>query len=124
MKTIAIAALFSLAATGALSAAEMADLGGGFAYAPVGSGQCHVLIDTKSSQPIFQTSKRDPSRVVLIGSGKECPKEYNGYKITRLASGQSSGFIYTGLTDEGRRLHVYRKIGSNFTFTYGPKPKK
>ncbi|PKR89654.1 hypothetical protein CXZ10_09850 [Pleomorphomonas diazotrophica] len=123
MKAIIVAALFSLGVTGTVSAAGMTDLGGGFAYAPVGSGQCQVLFDAKYGQPIFRTSKREPSRVVVVGTKKECPKEYNGYKITRLAAGQANGFIYTGVTDAGRRLHVYRKIGSNFTFKVGPKPQ-
>lgn len=123
MKTIIVAALFSLGVTGTGSAAEMTDLGGGFAYAPVGSGQCQVLFDAKYGQPVFQTSKRGPSRVVMVGTKKECPQEYEGYKRTRLAAGQANGFIYTGISDNGRRLHVYRKIGSYFTFKSGPKPQ-
>lgn len=121
MKSILVAALFSMAAVSSVYAAEMTDLGGGFAYAPTGNGQCQVLMDAKYGQPILRTSRRDPSRVVIVGSKKECPKEYNGYKVSRLASGQTNGFIFTGVADNGRRLHIYRKIGSNFTFKLGPK---
>lgn len=124
MKAILVAALFSLGATGTLSAAGPTDQGGGFAYTPVGNGQCQVLFDAKYGQPVFQTSRTAPSKVVVIGVNKECPKEYNGYKVTRLAAGQTNGFIYTGVSDNGRRIHIYRKAGSNFTFRYGPTPQK
>jgi len=124
MKAILVAALFSLGATGTLSAAGPNDLGGGFAYTPVGNGQCQVLFDAKYGQPVFQTSKRAPSKVVMIGNKRECPNEYNGHKVTRLAAGQVNGFIFTGTSDVGRRFNIYRKIGSNFTFTLGPVPQK
>lgn len=122
MKVILVAAFFSLGAISAASAAGLSDLGGGFAYAPVGNGQCQVLMDAKYGQPILQTSKRYPSKAVLIGNKKDCPKEFNGLKVTRLAAGQPNGYIYTGVSDNGRRLHIYRKIGSTFTFRSGPKP--
>lgn len=124
MKAIFVAVLFFLGATGSLSAAGLTDLGGGFAYAPVGNGNCQVLFDAKYGQPILQTSKRGPSKVILIGNNKECPKEYEGYSVTRFSTGQASGFIYTGLTNAGRRIHIYRKVGSSFTFKFGPNPKK
>ncbi len=124
MKAFIVATLFSLAATGTLSAAGTTDLGGGFAYSAIGNGQCQVLLDAKSGQPVFQTSRRAPSKVVLIGTKKECPREYSGYRVTRLMAGQTNSFIYTGVTDEGRRLYIYRKIGSNFTFRSGPTPQK
>lgn len=125
MKAILVAALFSLGATGTLSAAALIDVGGGFAYAPVGNGQCQILLDAKNGQPIVEVRKNEPSnKVIVIGTSKECPKGYDNYRINRLVSGQESGFIYTGFYDNGRRLYIYRKSGSNFTFRYGPNPKK
>lgn len=122
MKAILVAALFSLSAAGTLSAAGLTDLGGGFAYTPVGSGQCQILFDAKYGQPVFETSRRSPPKVIVIGTSKACPSEYEGYQVTRLAHGQTDGFIYTGFSNGGRRLSIYRKIGSNFTFRYGPRP--
>jgi len=124
MKAIIVAALFSFGAIGTVSAASMTDLGGGFAYAATGDGNCQVLVDAKTGQPIIRANKRSPSQIVLIGTKKDCPIEYKGYKVTRLLSGQTNGFIYTGLSTSGRRMHIYRKIGSNFTFRAGPIPKK
>lgn len=124
MKTILSAVLFSIAAMGTVSAAGLTDMGGGFAYSPIGDGRCQVLTDVKSGQPILQTSKRSPSKVVLIGTGKDCPKEYAGYEVIRIISGRIDGFIYTGVFSNHRRLYIYRKFGSNFSFRYETPAKK
>lgn len=122
MKAILAAVLFSLGATSGLSAASVTDIGGGFGYMPTGSGNCQLLYDTKYNQPIYQFSRTSDSKVVVIGTYKQCPKEYNGYKATRLTSGQTNGFIFSGVSGAGRKLHIYRKTGSYFTFKLGPKP--
>lgn len=124
MKAVIIAALVSLGTVNTLSAEVMTDLGGGFSYVATGNGQCQVLFDSKYGNPVLRTSKRGPTKIILVGTRKDCPKEYNGYSTTRLSSGQANGFIYNGVTAWGQRLHIYRKIGSNFTFTLGPSPKK
>lgn len=101
-----------------------ANFSGGFSYRPVGSGQCRILFDDKYMQPVFEISKTAPPKVVFVGTKTECPTEFSGYKGTRIMDGKESGFIYTGVFDSGRRLHIYRKMGSRFTFRYGPSPKR
>lgn len=124
MKTFIACVFFLLGVNGALSAAVLNDLGGGFAYVPTGNGRCQVLFDAKYAQPVFQLSKRAPSKVVLIGPKKDCPAEYDGYKVIRYFTGQVNGYIYTATSDYGSRLYIYRKMGSSFTFRPGTKPKK
>lgn len=124
MKVIIAASVVFFGTIGALSAAEPTNSSGGFGYVPVGNGQCQVLVDAKSAKPIFETSKRAPSKIVLIGSKADCPAEYNGYKVSRMASGFVDSYVYHGVQDNGRKVFVVRKFGSNFTFKYGPKPQK
>lgn len=123
IRTVVAGAFLTLAAPSTLLAQGVTDLGGGFAYAPVGNGQCRVLLDAKSGQPVLQTSKSAPSKVVLVGSGKECPKTYSDYAATRIASGAVSQYVFNGQTDNGRRLFIVRKTGSTFAFRYGPNPR-
>ncbi|MBS1166632.1 MAG: hypothetical protein H6R00_2657 [Proteobacteria bacterium] len=124
MKVLIIANILFLSATSGVFAAESANSSGGFGYVPVGSGQCQILSDAKYEQPVFQTRKRAPPKVVMIGPKTDCPSDYKGYKVSRLASGQVDGFIFKGLPDSGRKVLIYRKFGSSFTFGYGPVPKK
>lgn len=124
MKILIAANILFLSAMGAASATEAANSNGGFGYVSVGTGQCQVLADAKYEKPVFETSKRAPDKVVLVGPKADCPSEYNGYKVNRLASGAVNGFIYNGIQDNGRKVYIYRKSGSNFTFRYGPAPKK
>lgn len=124
MNKAIIACLFSVAATNIVSASDLIDVGGGFAYSPLGERNCQVLFDPKYNKPILQKSTRNPPKAVLIGSSKDCPKEYDGYKVTRLAAGQPAGHIYVGVTDDGRRLNAYRRAGSDFTVRLAPKKNK
>lgn len=124
MKSLILANVLFLGSASALFAAESANSSGGFGYVPIGNGQCQILVDAKYEQPIFETSKRAPPKVVMIGSKSDCPGNYKDYKVNRLASGQVDGFIFRGLQDSGRKVFIYRKIGSSFTFGYGPAPKK
>lgn len=120
MKVLIIAGILSISTVGTLSAAES----GGFGYVSVGSGQCQVLVDARSGTPVLETSKRAPSKVILIGAKGECPGEYNGYKVNRMASGFVSGFIFNAAQDSGRKVYIFRKMGSNFMFRYASVPKK
>lgn len=124
MKVPMIANILFLSATSGLFAAESANSSGGFAYVSVGNGQCQILADAKYGQPVFETSKRAPPKVVMIGPKTDCPSDYKEYKVNRLASGQVDGFVYKGLQDSGRKVSIYRKFGSSFNFGYGPAPKK
>jgi len=124
MKVLVIANVLFLSATSGLFAAESSNSSGGFGYVPVGNGQCQILADAKYEKPVFEASKRAPSKVVMIGSKTDCPTDYKGYKVNRLASGQVDGFVYNGVQDSGRKVYILRKFGSDFTFRYGPAPKK
>ncbi|WP_370677724.1 hypothetical protein [Pleomorphomonas sp. PLEO] len=124
MKVLIVANILFLSTTGALFAAGTSNSSGGFGYVPIGTGQCQVLADAKYEKPVFETSKRAPPKVVMIGTKTDCPGEYQGFKVNRLASGSVDGFIFKGLQDSGRKVFIYRKFGSSFTFGYGPAPKK
>lgn len=123
MKVIILANVLLLSAINVLYAAETTNSSGGFGYVPIGNGQCQVLVDAKTVKPVFETSKRAASKIVMIGAKTDCPSDYNGYKVNRMASGVVNGFIYTGSQDNGRKVYIYRKMGSDFTFRYGPNPK-
>lgn len=124
MKVLMIANMLFLSATSSLFAAETSHSSGGFGYVPIGNGQCQVLADAKYEKPVLETSKRAPSKVVMIGSKTDCPGDYNGYKVNRMASGFVDGFIYHGVQESGRKVFIYRNFGPQFTFRYGPNPKK
>ena len=124
MKIFVVANILFLCAVNVLSAAEISNSSGGFGYVPIGDGRCQVLVDATTMKPVFETSKRAASKIVMIGSKADCPSDYSGFKVNRMASGSVSGFIYTGTQDNGRKVYIYRRMGSAFTFRYGPNPKK
>lgn len=124
MKYIIAANILFFSAIAALSTAQAASSSGGFGYVPIGNGQCQVLVDASNVQPIFETSKRAAAKIVMIGAKADCPTQYNGYKVNRIATGFVDGFIYNGAQDSGRKVYIYRKMGSAFTFKYGPAVKK
>lgn len=124
MKVFVAASIALFGTVTVSSAAEPSNSSGGFGYVAVGSGQCQVLVDAKSAKPIFQTSKTGPAKVVMIGSKADCPADFNDYKVNRFASGFVDSYVYHGVLDNGRKVFIVRKFGSDFTFRYGPEPKK
>lgn len=124
MKVLIAANIFFFSITAVFSAAQAANSSGGFGYVPTGNGQCQILVDARTVKPVLEASKRAPSKIVMIGTKTDCPSDYKGTKVNRLASGLVDGFIYNGVQDSGRKVYIYRKMGSNFAFRYGPNPKK
>lgn len=123
MKSFLIATMFSAGLIGSAAAAEVVDVGGGFAVSKIDGTNCSVLLDSKSGQPALNLKRDGSTEAMVIGGAKDgCPKTIGNSKSQRVRAGQQASYVFVGVRDNGQRVNVLRKVGSTFTFRNGPKP--
>jgi hypothetical protein len=123
MKSFLIATMISAGLIGSAAAAEVVDVGGGFAIQKLDGTNCSVLLDSKSGEPALNLKRGGASDVMVIGGPKDgCPKAIGDSKSLRVRAGQQASYVFVAVRDNGQRVNVTRKVGSTFVFRYGPKP--
>lgn len=123
MKSFLIATMISAGLIGSAAAADVMDIGGGFALQKLDGTNCSLLLDAKSGQPAINYWRSGSSMVMVMGGPKDgCPKTMGDSSTMRVRAGQTAGYVFVAVRDNGQRVTAVRKVGSAFNFRLGPKP--